>query len=308
MSKRGSLTYQVEKQLSDKFSFGESKHKQKLSGGMEAAKEGIFAFNTARTYLRECIHFVKWVKKYWPETRTLSDCRPHIRAYLSRVRKRNGEHYSAASLATKASAIAKLYGIKKFKTPERTREGISRSRNNEPGTYEANHPEIVQFCDSTGLRRHELETLRGDQKEERAGRLFLRIMGNQAKGGKPRVLPVIGDADFVRDVMDRAGGGKVFGKVSKNMDIHAHRAKYAAELYQQRARPLDVCKREPFYDQTRGVMCANSVYWCRKDQAGTWFDKKAMLYVSRALGHNRISVIAEHYLYQLTKRGGGRTE
>ena len=308
MSKDGSLTYQVKKRLSDKFAFGESKHKQKLSGGMEAAKEGIFSFNTARTYLRECNNFVKWVKRVYPEARTLSDCRPHIRAYLSRVRKRNGGQYSACSLATKAAAIAKLYGMKKLKTPERTRERISRSRNHKPGTYEANHPDIVRFCDYTGLRRHELETIAGNQKEERGGRLFVLVVGNQGKGGKPREIPVIGDAAFVRDMMDRAGTGKVFGKVSKDMDIHAHRAKYAAEYYKQLARPLDVCKRDPFYDQTRGVWCINRVYYCRKDQAGTWFDKRAMLAVSRALGHNRISVIAESYLYQLTRRAAGRPE
>ena len=296
MSKRGSLTHQVKKRLSDQFAFGESKHKQKLSGGMEAAKEGIFSFNTARTYLRECNNFVKWVKKYYPAARTLDDCRPHIRAYLSGVRKQNGGQYSAYSLATKAAAIAKLYGIRKLKTPERTRSGITRSRNHKT---EGEAYEIIRFCDCTGLRRHELETLRGDQKEERAGALFLRITGNQAKGGKPREVPVIGDAAFVRDMMDRAGSGKVFGKVSKGIDIHAHRAKYAAELYRQLARPLDVCKREPFYDHTRGNMCKDGVYWCRRDQAGTWFDKKAMLTVSRALGHNRISVIAGHYLYQL---------
>lgn len=281
------------------FAFGESKHKFKLSGGMESAKEGIFSFNTARTYIRECCKFVKWVNEHIPGVKTLSDCKPYIRRYLICIRKENGEKYSAYSLATKASAIAKLYGIKKPKTPERARKGIKRSRNYQPGTYEKNHSEIEKFCDCTGLRRHELETVRGNQGYKRGEKVFIQIVGNQAKGGKPREIPVIGDADFVLDIMKKAGNDKVFGKVSKSFDIHAHRAKYAAALYKQLARPLSVCKSEPFYDHTRGVWCGNSVYWCRKDKCGTWYDKKAMLSVSRALGHNRISVIAEHYLYGL---------
>ena len=38
-------------------------------------------------------------------------------------------------------------------------------------------------------------------------------------------------------------------------------------------------------------------YVCRRDRAGVVYDKAAMLQVSRMLGHNRISVIAGHYLH-----------
>lgn len=37
-------------------------------------------------------------------------------------------------------------------------------------------------------------------------------------------------------------------------------------------------------------------YYCKKDKKGIWYDKEAMKITSRALGHNRISVIAGHYL------------
>ena len=39
-----------------------------------------------------------------------------------------------------------------------------------------------------------------------------------------------------------------------------------------------------------------SYYRCKKDRRGVVYDKKVMLYASRQLGHNRISVIAGHYL------------
>lgn len=36
----------------------------------------------------------------------------------------------------------------------------------------------------------------------------------------------------------------------------------------------------------------------RKDRAGEVLDKRAMAIVSKNLGHNRISVIAQSYLYK----------
>ncbi|MBQ0028247.1 MAG: hypothetical protein KBS96_06555 [Lachnospiraceae bacterium] len=40
-------------------------------------------------------------------------------------------------------------------------------------------------------------------------------------------------------------------------------------------------------------------YICRKDKAGVVYDRQAMLYASRQLGHNRIDVIANSYLHNL---------
>ena len=38
------------------------------------------------------------------------------------------------------------------------------------------------------------------------------------------------------------------------------------------------------------------VYVCRGDLKGVVYDRKAMEIASKALGHNRISVIAAHYI------------
>ena len=40
----------------------------------------------------------------------------------------------------------------------------------------------------------------------------------------------------------------------------------------------------------------SEVYTCRKDEAGRKLDKAAMLVCSKALGHNRISVVADNYI------------
>lgn len=63
-----------------------------------------------------------------------------------------------------------------------------------------------------------------------------------------------------------------------------YRADYASAWYKRLARPAAFI---PPADR----------YVCRRDRAGVVYDKAAMLQVSRMLGHNRISVIAGHYLH-----------
>ena len=45
-----------------------------------------------------------------------------------------------------------------------------------------------------------------------------------------------------------------------------------------------------------GKRYQSEVYSCRKDEAGKKLDKAAMLVCSKALGHNRISVVADNYI------------
>ena len=45
-----------------------------------------------------------------------------------------------------------------------------------------------------------------------------------------------------------------------------------------------------------GKRYQSDVYTCRKDEAGKKLDKAAMLICSKALGHNRISVVADNYI------------
>lgn len=86
------------------------------------------------------------------------------------------------------------------------------------------------------------------------------------------------------DLMTQASSTKVFPYVHSKADIHGYRAIYASRLYKNMARPVESLK-------------APEKYICRKDKAGVVYDKKAMQIVSQALGHNRISVIANSYLH-----------
>ena len=80
-----------------------------------------------------------------------------------------------------------------------------------------------------------------------------------------------------------AGAGKVWSHVSSHADIHSYRADYASAWYKRLARPVSALPK-------------SERYVCRCDRAGVVYDKIAMQQVSRYLGHNRISVIAGHYL------------
>lgn len=84
--------------------------------------------------------------------------------------------------------------------------------------------------------------------------------------------------------MKAAGKSKVWKKVSSNADIHSYRSVYCTKVYNLYARDI------------KSITNKKEIYYCKKDLAGTWYDKKAMLIASQALGHNRINVIASNYL------------
>ena len=125
--------------------------------------------------------------------------------------------------------------------------------------------------------------MRPDQLQQREdGAYFLEIKG---KGGRVRLAPIVGTQEQVQAVVNRiqAAQGKVWGKVHSAADIHAYRAEYATRVYEMHARPVDEIPKD-------------AAYHCRGDLKGVVYDKAAMRIASEALGHNRISVIAGHYI------------
>ena len=88
---------------------------------------------------------------------------------------------------------------------------------------------------------------------------------------------------------------KVWQHVNENADIHSYRAEYATTMYRAYARNIEDIP----YDRVNrgtGKRFQSEVYVCRKDEAGRKLDKAAMLLCSKALGHNRISVVADNYI------------
>lgn len=286
------LPQQVYDTLRAKCAFGEKKHAAKAAG---TAKDHIYSHNTLRTYTKHCVQFVRWVQAQERQharighmPRTIEDCRPYAAKW---IQSRIDAGYSPYTIKLQASALCKLYGQSAAdlglpSTPTRHRADISRSRGTavrDTDFSEKRNREIISFCKCTGLRRRELATIKGtDLCWGANGTAYIHV--TYGKGGRERDAIILDNDQAVIDRLQAAGDDLVWPKIPSHMDVHGYRADYATALYHRVARDIDTI---PPAEQ----------YRCRGDRAGIVYDRVAMLYVSRALGHNRISVIAGHYLH-----------
>lgn len=243
--------------------------------------------------------------------------------------------YSAWTLSLDAAALNKYYQVtpddpERYTPPQRHRYDIKRSRG--PAERDKhfsvrNNAELIEFCRGTGARRGALQGLTGDDLWSRA-RMEATLETFQAagsletqqivalqdalasfpdqdyfvffvrdKGGRSRYAPVIGKnkQQIVDRFRDTPRDGKVWQYVSSNADIHSYRSDYATTLYRSMARDI----KDIPYDRINagtGKWYQSDVYTCRGDEAGKKLDRRAMLLASKALGHNRIDVIANNYL------------
>lgn len=284
--KKKKLRKWLRDQLNNKWRMGYGRPKYK---GVHNETPYIHSENTYNTYLAQCNHFADWCYengiKYADEAfDKVKDYGEHLKA----------EGKSAWTIYTAMSGIAKAYGVSTtdfgFTAPKRERKNVKRSR----GMVEMdkhfsvkNNKALVVVANCTGLRRHELAALHGNQLAFDNGKLYLfHIRG---KGGKVRNVDVIGskaEIKLIKDMMMRAGDGLVFNHIHSAFDEHHCRSLYACRAYKSRVRDIN-------------TLDSKDKYICRKDKAGIIYDRQAMKYASRQLGHERIDVIANSYLHNL---------
>ena len=326
------LHQQAYDRLTGMQAFGESK-KEATAHGEEKYK--IYSFNTYKSYWKHTKYFIKYIKENHPECTTLKSAKKYVNEWLQ-VRVDQG--LSAWTVQLEAKAMGKLYGISPddenyFKPPKRNREDIKRSRGDrvrDRHFSKTNNDELIKFCRGTGLRRKELQELRGKDLvsreqieaeisqlesvpvEQRAPSVTKRLEMLQdarmfpeewfihvrnGKGGRERLSPIIGKnaGQIIERITDTPPEEKVWQHVHYCADIHGYRAEYATAIYKAHARAIE----EIPYDRVNrgtGRRYQSEVYTCRKDEAGKKLDKAAMLICSKALGHNRISVVADNYI------------
>lgn len=253
-------------------------------------KNKIYSKATFKTYKQQFKHFADWLEKAHPEAETLEDARAFVDEYLKHLIELER---SAYSISTAKAAIAKIMGVEATQfiaTPPRLRADIKRSRGvaeRDKHISDKKEEELARFTSATGLRRKEMTMIKAEDLFFENGQAYLNVTQG-TKGGKPRVAKIVGKTDEeTKDIVKwiQSKKGRLFNKLSSNYDNHFYRATYASRLYNQLKRDIDEIPTEDKY-----IM--------RKDRAGEIYDKKAMLLVSNALGHNRISVIAQSYLYQ----------
>ena len=288
--KNKSMKWQVETMLLSKLCIGQSRHEAKkyAKENGDTTPNGIYSWSTYNTYKKHCIYFAQWAKETH-QCKTLDEAFPYVQEYID---FRVTQGLSAWTVKTEASAIAKMYGNQakewKLDTPARKRKDIRRSRlscEHDKHISVDKHNDIIMFCKGSGLRRHELAALCTEDIIVEGEIVYIQIL--QGKGGKQRTVQVLPKyKDFIGSLSSDKERQPVFDKIPQNLDIHSFRADFACQWYKVLARPLD-------------SLASNQKYYCKGDRKGVVYDRKAMMTVSKLLGHNRINVIASNYLWKL---------
>lgn len=309
------LVKEIENNLNQRSAYGQSRHEAKRDG---SDKEKIFSKQTMKNYKQFGKQFAKFVYEQAPTCRHIKQAKKYIDPFIQSLIDKN---YSPYTIKSYKASLSKIYGgdYCTVQTPARERKNITKNRENKwKGHFsELKNRDLVEFAKATGLRRSEIEALTyGDLTAMNIGDSFADILQSekayskgypsgkiqpsdtvpaikvqQGKGGKSRVAPILNS-----DIYDRLlnqlkenpklKNEKIFGTVPKYAPIHQYRQEYACELYKTFERESI----PPFKD--------GEYYHCRKDKAGVSYDRRAMKMVSRCMGHNRVNVIAEHYLTQ----------
>ena len=274
-------------QLRLKYNTGHGKAKHELKD-VHNSTPYIHSDKTYKTYVAQCNHFADWLSEKGITDK--DEAWEMIPEYLKHLEEKQ---QSAWTILTAMNGIAKAWGVSTseipYKAPKRERADVKRSRysaKRDSHFSVENNIELVTLASCSGLRRHELDALHGnDLAIDKNGKFIIRV--KSGKGGKARNVVLHGSENEIKLVvrtMRQANTGLVFNHVHSAFDEHHYRAIYACRAYSSVAR-VDIPKSER--------------YVCRKDKKGIVYDKKAMLYASRQLGHNRIDVIASSYLYNL---------
>lgn len=309
--KSPSIIKQVLMRLDDMTRFGQSKHLAKqeereraLAAGEKcnpAKVSGIYSHKTYQVYKEHSLKFATWVRETYG-IKNLEAAREYVKEYLE---KSINEGKSAWTVRTEAAALAKLYGCSStdfgVKLPKRRREDIQRSRGEkirDRDFSELRNRDIVDFCRGTGLRKKELSLVETRDVMERNGNVYVRV--RRGKGGKERVLVVVQKyKKHVLEMRDRAieeGRERIFERIPSHMDVHSYRREYALGRYKEIERdPIQyerARERWEAWKHERGYDGPDE--YRRRD--GRVFDRAILLEVSRNMGHNRVDVIARHYL------------
>lgn len=269
-----------------KAGFGNKRSSDKTNAD---TRNKIYSKNTFETYKRQFRYFADWLSEAHKEAYTLTDARQYVDEYLLHLVELGR---SAYSITTAKAALAKVFQTEATQfidTPARERANIKRSRGvavRDSNISNKTETKLALFSSAVGLRRKEMMSIESKDLFFKNGKAYLNVTKG-TKGGKPRIVEICGISEgetkmIVEWIQSREG--KLFPKLNTNYDNHYYRAVYAQRLYDRYKR-----KEKDIPSKERYIM--------RKERAGEVYDKLAMEIVSKNLGHNRISVIAQSYLY-----------
>lgn len=266
--------------------FGRSRSLDKARG---ETKNRLYSKQSYVTYKNQFRYFSNWVKEKHPEAHSIEEARILIDEYLKHLMDLER---SAYSISTAKAALVKVFqtdATQVVATPIRRRADVKRSRfsvERDKHISDELERKLSQFTSATGLRRKEMLQIEAEDLFFNNGKAYLNVTKG-TKNGKSRVAEIHGVSEAETKMIIefiQSKRGRLFPKLSPHYDNHYYRGIYAKRVYSFYARKeKDIPKKE------RYVM--------RKDRAGEVLDKLAMEITSKMLGHNRINVIAQSYLY-----------
>lgn len=288
MKQKSKLHKEIENALEEKAYFGHSRHKAKQDG---SDQEKIFSYGTMKQYKRQCRLFADYVKERNQKAKHTSQAKKYAEDYLNHLIEIGR---SPSTIQTARSALSKLYGetvAGNLDLPKKTRDSITNNRldcQHLKRFSEKKNAELVNFCKKTGLRKHELKALQGDDLIQLDGKYYIHV--RRGKGGKERFVEIYEQDELVIQRMRQTPAGvKVWTKNNgwkECCPAHRYRADYAAALYH-------------FYARDVSQLGKHEKYFCRNDERGKVYDRQALKIVSENLGHNRINVIPVNYGYKI---------
>lgn len=320
--------------LTAQLSFGESKRQAVKEG---TAGDKIFSFNTYKTYWKHIKYFLRYVQTAHPDCRTVKKARRYVGEWLQLREEQGLSAWTVQTEAKALGKLYGIQPDDPdyYAPPKRRREDIKRSRGTakrDAHFSEVNNQELVRFCKGSGVRRREFEHLYRENllsrqtveeqlalleeapkplsEAERVQHTILQdamlfdaqwyIHITHGKGGRQRISPILGEyeAAILERFSKTEPGKRVWEYVSSNADIHGYRGDYATQIYKKYARPIGEI---PYDGVNRGTghVYQKDVYTCRKDESRKKLDKAAMQLCSKALGHNRIEIVANNYIRNL---------
>lgn len=255
-------------------------------------KDKIYSKSTFKTYRSQFKKFCEWLEKHHPEVKTSDEAISFLDEYLQWMIDLNTP---APTISTAKSALVKVFQVEStdfIKTPPRERANVTRSRDEvkrDKHISSKTEEKFARMTSALGLRRAEMKRIKAEDLFFKDGKAMLKV-DKGTKGGKSREVEIVGKTDAeTKDIVRwiQSKKGRLFPKLPSHYDNHFYRAAYANRMYKKYAR--DVSK----------INNKKEKYIMRKDRAGEVYDRVAMLIVSKNLGHGRVSVIAQSYLYQV---------
>lgn len=270
---------------------GKGRSKKEDKENMVNQKNLIYSSSTLMTYHKEMKKFINFILENYPEIKRLRYLKKYANQYIQKL---IDEGKSAYTISTAKAAIAKTLQLDYsafIETPKKERGNIKRSRSCKKSDHISQErcDFLSKITSSTGLRRKELQSITGEALffNEKDGSYYLKITKG-TKGGRERIARIMGknkeETDEIVSLFKEAGKMRLLPKISSAYDNHHFRATYAKRVYNFYARSID-------------DLSLKDKYIMRKDRAGEVLDKEAMKITSEFLGHSRIDVIAQSYLY-----------